>query len=44
MTGQQSEPWHSPGKYNVSPYNYSEEVRSEYAFPDTSWSPTSCRS
>jgi homocitrate synthase NifV len=34
MTGQQSEPWHSPGKYNVSPYNYSEEVRSEYAFPD----------
>lgn len=34
MTGHRSEPWHLPGKYNVSPYNYSKEVQSKYAFPN----------
>ena len=33
MVRSESKPWEMPGKYDVSPYNYAEEVLADYDFP-----------
>ena len=33
MVSSKSQPWKVPGKYDVSPYNYTKEVQADYDFP-----------